>query len=408
VVFSAHETEPSQSLPENSPNPAPTPALLAYSVGRVTAMTRRSLVAALLLLADPLFAQSPNPKELFQEAVAAQQQGNDAKAIRLYQQLVKLHPEAVIARANLGVVLAQEKRYDEAIAQYHAVLEADPRNISIRVNLALAYQEKGDYARAATELELVHKSTPENAQARLLLANCDFQLQRYPEVVRLLQPLEKSMPGDLDVAWLLGSALIQTGKPGAGLERIDKVAEKSQNPEAFLLAAKTRFALSQFDLARRDIDSAKRLNPSLPGLKTLDGMLLEQTGDYASAESTLREALQQDPRDFDAHFYLGAILYFKRDLKEAQAHLVEALKLRPTSVRARYELALVFRADGNVAQAVTDLEIVTRANPDWMQPHVELSALYFQLHRPEAGEKEKQIVDRLAANHSGPAADPKP
>lgn len=371
-------------------------------------MTRIFLLTALLFSAGPLFAQSPDPKEIFQEAVAAQKQGNDAKAIRLYQQLVKLHPEAIVARANLGVVLAQQKRYDEAIAQYQAVLAADPRNVPIRVNLGLAYQEKGDYARAATELELVHKTAPENPQATLLLANCDFQLQRYSEVVRLLLPLEKSMPGDLDVAWLLGSSLIHSGNLEDGLERIDWVAEKSQNPEAFLLAARTRFALSQFDLARRDIDSAKLLNPSLPGLKTLDGMLLEQTGDYAGAETMLREALLQDPRDFDAHFYLGAILYFKRELKEAQAHLTEALRLRPASVRARYELALVLRADGNVTQAVTDLEIVTRENPEWMQPHVELSALYFQLHRPEAGEKEKQIVDRLAASHPGPEADPQP
>jgi hypothetical protein len=31
-----------------------------------------------------------------------------------------------------------------------------------------------------------------------------------------------------------------------------------------------------------------------------------------------------------------------------------------------------------------------------MQAHVELAAVYFRLHRNEDGERERQIVDRLA------------
>jgi len=32
----------------------------------------------------------------------------------------------------------------------------------------------------------------------------------------------------------------------------------------------------------------------------------------------------------------------------------------------------------------------------WMDPHVELAALYYRLNRPQDGAREKQIVDRLA------------
>ncbi len=43
----------------------------------------------------------------------------------------------------------------------------------------------------------------------------------------------------------------------------------------------------------------------------------------------------------------------------------------------------------------SDLEEVVRAEPDWLPPHIELASLYYRLKRPEDGERERKIVDRL-------------
>jgi tetratricopeptide (TPR) repeat protein len=139
------------------------------------------------------------------------------------------------------------------------------------------------------------------------------------------------------------------------------------------------------------------LNPSLPGLTTLQGMILEQQGDYDAAEASLKKALVTNANDFDANLYLGSILYFRRNTGEARVHLKRALELRPSSVQARYELALVSRADGQLEAALQNLEAVVRQSPDWLQPHVELSSLYYRLHRPEDGARERRIVDRMMA-----------
>jgi len=36
-------------------------------------------------------------------------------------------------------------------------------------------------------------------------------------------------------------------------------------------------------------------------------------------------------------------------------------------------------------------------DPKWLDPHVELAALYYRLNRPQDGAREKLIVDRLAS-----------
>ena len=82
--------------------------------------------------------------------MAAQQHGDDALAVRKYQELLKRYPDAVEVRANLGAALAKLARYDEAIAQYRAVL-ARKDNPDLRLNLALAYYKVGRLPEAVQE-----------------------------------------------------------------------------------------------------------------------------------------------------------------------------------------------------------------------------------------------------------------
>jgi hypothetical protein len=41
--------------------------------------------------------------------------------------------------------------------------------------------------------------------------------------------------------------------------------------------------------------------------------------------------------------------------------------------------------------------LLVKDDPDWLEPHVELATLYYRLHCPEEGAKERQIVDSLTA-----------
>ena len=105
-------------------------------------------IVAFLIAAGAACAQSSNPQQLFHDAVAAQQRGDDALAIRKYQEILKSYPDSLEVRANLGAALAKLRRYDEAIEQYRAVL-AKKDNPGLRLNLALAYYKKGAWRDAA-------------------------------------------------------------------------------------------------------------------------------------------------------------------------------------------------------------------------------------------------------------------
>jgi hypothetical protein len=84
-------------------------------------------------------------------------------------------------------------------------------------------------------------------------------------------------------------------------------------------------------------------------------------------------------------------------MKGARENLELALHLQPGSAEALYKLALVDLAEKHEDVALRELETVTQASPKWLEPHVKLAAMYYSLHRPADGARERQLVDRLIA-----------
>ena len=353
-------------------------------------------ILAFLIAAGAACAQSSNPERLFHDAVAAQQRGDDALAIRKYQEILKSYPDSIEVRGNLGAELAKLNRYDEAIEQYRAVL-ARKDNPGVRLNLALAYYKKGAWRDAVPPLENLRAARPDDVRTATLLAECYTNLGQDEKAIATLKPLEAAHPGDLSVAWLLGSALIRAGHPREGLDRVDRVARQGNRPEAYLLAGRAALKMNEFERARDYCAEAAKLNPKLPGLDTLRGTVLTYLGDTDGAAAARRAAVGGDPKDFEAQLGLGAVLHTARDLDGAREHLQRALQLKPNSNLARYEWARLERTEGQVEAAARDMEKVVRTDPKWAQPHVELAALYFRLNRQEEGEKERATYDRLTA-----------
>src|ERR1700733_6715904 len=160
-------------------------------------------IVAFLIAAGVACAHSSNPQQLFHDAVAAQQRGDDALAVRKYQELLKSYPDSLEVRTNLGAALAKLNRYDEAIEQYRAVL-AKKENAGLRFNLALAYYKKGAWRDAVQQFETLRAAQPNDVRVATLLAECYTNLAQDEKVIATLKPLDAARPGDLSVEWLLG------------------------------------------------------------------------------------------------------------------------------------------------------------------------------------------------------------
>jgi len=334
---------------------------------------------------------------LLNDAMQAQQRWDYQSAIKEYREVLELRPDNVEAKVNLGAVLVRVGQFDEAIAMYQSALASMKDKNPVLLNLGLAYYKKGDLANAREQFAALHQSAPSNVQAAILLADTETKLGDAESAAGMLEPLEQANSRNSDFEYVLGMALIKSGHRREGIPRMEKAGELANDGDAYMRAGAALMDLNEFEQARHDLETALRLAPNLRGLHTLVGMARDRTGDQKEAEPAFRLALKENPDDFEANLYLGALLYKQRHMEEAKIYLDQAVKLKPTDTMARYESAMLKSTSGEYEAAAQELEGVVKDNPDWLEPHVELTSLYYKLHRPADGARERAIVDQLTA-----------
>ena len=365
-------------------------------------------VLFILALACPTAAQAPDPQQLFQQADEAQQLGDTELAIRKYQEVIRLDPRMIAARANLGIVLVSLGRFDEAITQYNAALAQAPNDPILRLDLALAWYKQAEFAKAASELEVLRRGQPDNRQALYLLADCYLRLGRNRDVVNLLEPAYQANADDRAVDYALGTALIRDGQAQEGELVIDRILKDGDTAEANLLMGAAQLSAGESKTAATTIHKALTRDPKLAGGWSLYGRALMDSGDNEGANAAFERAIKADPSDFEANFHFGRLLRLSGDNAAAAPYLERALRLRPDSLNARFQVGALNLALGHLDAAQKDLERVARESPDFQEVHVELASLYYRLNRKQDGERERQIVLRLnqKARQQGPQPEP--
>jgi tetratricopeptide (TPR) repeat protein len=364
----------------------------------------------LVLALEGAGAQTGKPVPLSQaddylrKGVAAQQSKDLNAAIEAYRKALSINPKLAEARANLGAALSEAGQFDDAIAEDTKALAAAPQQTAVRMNLGLAYYKKGDMEHAHTAFEAVHVARPQDVAAAVLLGYTDIKLGKSNEAAAMLTPLENGRESNMDLEYVLAYALIDSGEEAAGMPRMEKVAKATQSADAYFIAGSARLRRREFHEARTDLDAAINLHGDFPGLFTMAGQARDALGDADAAKPAFEAALKADPKDFTANLYLGTMCLKARDLDNARPMLELALQLQPKSPMARLEMAKLNGMTGKFAEAAATLEELEKADPNWIDPHIELAPIYYKLHRPADGQRERDLVQQIEARqqNAGP------
>lgn len=362
-------------------------------------MVVRVVVPALLLI-RAAFAQDADPERLFREAAEAQQHGDDALAVDKYQALIKLRPDIVAAHANLGAALTHLRRFDEAIAEYERALALAPDQAQIRVNLALAFYKEGRIDRAAAEFEKSHSLAPEEKRITLLLADCWLQQGENRKVIALLEPLDAQNRDDLTFSYLYGTALMRDDRTDRGQEVMDRILRNGDSAQARVLMASARMKMQDWKGAKADLERAIEIDPALPGVHSLLGVVLDELMD-TTASAEYRKELELNPNDFSANFHLGVYALHDNRVEAADAYLEKAVEMRPGDPGALLQLANVRSAQDRREEARGILEGVIQRYPDFREAHVVLANVYYRLKRKADGDRESEIARSLSAKAAG-------
>jgi len=367
----------------------------------------RSLSTGLVLLLSAavcLAQTAPGQQELsshLQKAQTYLHQNRPALAIPELQAVVALDPHNLDARANLGVLLFFQGKYDQALPLLQAVIASNPALWKIQSLLGIAERKTGDDHQGRIDLETAF---PHIDETKLKI---DVGLQ-------LIESYTAT--GDLDKASTLIAQLLAIKPTDPELLYAAYRTHSNMMAEDLLslsLAAPDSAQLHQaiaHELQRthdlegtiRNLRQALALDPNLPGIHFELAEALHASDDqrlHAEAVQQYKLAVLTNPTDPKAATRLGDIEVEMGDLDAGEKNYQQALKLQPNSADAKIGMANVLTERGDPAAAAPLLEQVIAADPSNYLAHFRLSTVYRKLHRPEDVKRELDAYTKYKDMH---------
>src|SRR5262249_55775973 len=172
--------------------------------------------------------------------------------------------------------------------------------------------------------------------------------------------------------------------------------------------------------AEKVLDGLLARNPHFAPALLVRGKMASQAGDYARAETWLREATALLPGDYQAHFQLQQVLVrhgqddeardvdrrmkqIEDDLKRLQDILFVLMQQNPRDALLHYEVGMIMLRGGSVEEAAKWMESTLRIDPTHKGAHKALSEYYQHL-----GQTGLAAQHRTLAGPDGPASSSAP
>ncbi len=274
-------------------------------------------------------------------------QSNPTDAVPELQRTVQLKPDDLDARNNLGSALRQTMRYDEAATQYQYILDHSSSAGSsidltkVKFNLATALGQAG---RLDDSLALFSELAAANPDAATM-KNYGFFLQKAGKTAPAADALRRSgelNPKDAGVWLSAGELYVKTGSNDDALSALNHAVDPGEDPpldtasryaayfalgEVYSAKGDTTQAVKEFNLA-----AAQQPQNAVPLYN--EGVLQEQAGLGADAETSYRSALALDPNNLQIQTALGLLLADEGKSAAAVAQLSQTAPQLPQDAKA--------------------------------------------------------------------------
>lgn len=412
-------------------------------MGRSHRMKRFLFLALVSTISIPLSfqasAQDEEDLEYLDEAVRSGYRGAYREAAADLEDYLYDFPESLRALEALVFVERSRGRYEEALERAEERVSLSPQDANALAALSKMLALHGRYEEAESRLREALKEAPASLRVRFLLSRLLFYRGRRDEARELakesvrLHPRESldgdglvhlsrlyDLMGDLDRAALTGvyadeklngrkgpkyryeryEALLvlgdiyrrtrlghSSGDKGSGNRALDCFRDalkiNSNQVEALLGMARTRYYAFKFRKAHDLLDKALALNPHHQGAVVLKAHLLTVTRQYEAALGLLEKGLAVNSRDKALLSQKGAVLYLLGDQKGWEEAMAKALETDPLYGEGYYTLGELLIFHYRFTESEEQLRRCLEIDPDFNEAYILLGRTLANLGREE-------------------------
>jgi len=386
---------------------------------------RISLVLMLLLSVTASYGSgqaAATARNQRQTALDLEQKGNFADAESVWRLYLKAHSGNPEPYAHLGILEARKEHYKEAAQFYRKALALNPSVPGLRLDLGLALFKGGELKQAIQEFTpLLKKAQPATAEAQrltILIGMAHYGLGEYTDAVPFLRGASGGDSQNLQLLLALAHSCMWSKQYQCVMDTYHQILTlNAESAEADMLAGEALDELHDHDGAIQQFRAAVQANPKEPDAHFGLGYLLWTQRKYTEAASEFQAELGNDPNHAQAMTYLADTNLQLVHPETAAPLLKKAIGIDPKLELAHLDLGIVYADQGQQTDALRELQQAERMDPKDVNTHWRLGQLYRSMGKKDEAkiefDKARQInldtdtavINKMNNTHSKPAKD---
>jgi tetratricopeptide (TPR) repeat protein len=314
---------------------------------------------------------------------------------------------------------ARQEHYKEAVPLYRKALAMNPATPGLRLNLGLALFKGGEMKQAIVEFEPLLKNQPPGSdQAQrltILIGMAHYGLGEYVAAAPYLKQAAAHDAQNLPLRLALAHSCLWAKQYQCVLDTYHEILMlNAESAEADMLAGEALDEMKDTPGAIQQFRAAVKANPREPDAHYGLGYLLWIQKQYAEAASEFQAELDNNPNHVQAMLYLADTEIQIRQIENAGPLLEKVVKLNPKLALGHLDLGIVLDQNGHKQDALREMKEAARLDPDNVNVHWRLGRLYRSMGKIDEAKAEfgkassinkatdSALVDKINNGHNGP------
>ncbi len=315
--------------------------------------------------------------------------GNEAEAMRLWKECLRLNPRFADAYHSFGQSALKRLEFAAAEEHFRKALEIDPQWAEVPLPLATALASQGKFRDAADVLELFLTANPNSAEGWFRLGSAQHQLGEYENARQSHLKAHAINPANPDAAYGIALALQKSDQPGQAQEFFDKFAE---------LRAQEQQAIRQ---ERVTFDDEDVVRTAVVNTRMTASLVCQMRGLSREAEAHSKRVAELDPVHCESRENLCSLYASQQRLTEAIQVRQELCRLEPDNPRQWHGLGVLLSKARQLTEAAAAFRRVIELAPHQAEGYAALAQVQMF---PGRDQKEAVALARTAVELAPTAA----
>ncbi len=341
-----------------------------------------------------------------------EQQGDDRGAEQAWKSIAAANPSNAEAFAHLGFLASRQERYSEAIASYEKAVRLAPNMPGLQMNLGLALFKANDFPAAIKHFSAqlaLHPGPAAEAHLTILLGMAHFGMGDYLVAVPFLERAAENDPKSLPIRLTLAHSCLWSKQYDCVLKVYKEILNlNADSAEADMLAGEALDEKGDDAAAIEQFRAATRADPKQPNAHFGLGYLLWKQQHFSEAAPEFEAEVEDDPQHRQAGAYLADCLVETNQFAKARPLLEPLVQDQsPTSSLAMVhrDLGVVYAETGSPEAAAQELQRAIQIDPDYVSAHWRLARLYQSMGNKAMAGAEFQLVSAMKQKSSRPLSE---